>query len=177
MTATIPQVSKQSEIFSRVDGVFYRAIDPRYAEHAISGSRTAGRYSARNQPTLYLSSSIEGVEAAMIAHAGGRSTTLETIALAVRAERIFDMRDVDARKAANIELEDAIAPWQEVSARGEVPRSWAVRERVEQLGGFGLIDPSRKVPGLWHLVLFTWNTGKGPQVVSERYETTPSSRP
>jgi hypothetical protein len=27
-----------------------------------------------------------------------------------------------------------------------------------------LIDPSRKAPGLWHLVLFSWNQDNAPQV-------------
>lgn len=113
MAPALPQVSRQSAIFSRIEGVFYRAIDPRYREYAIAGSRSAGRYSASNQPTLYLSSSIEGVDAAMIAHASGRPTRLDTVAIEVCADRIFDMRDTDARDAANIQLLDAIAPWQE----------------------------------------------------------------
>lgn len=54
--------------YTRIEGVFYRAIDPAYRDFALSGSRTPGRYSRGDQPTLYLSSSPQGVEAAMQAH-------------------------------------------------------------------------------------------------------------
>ncbi|WP_368074223.1 hypothetical protein [Curtobacterium sp. SGAir0471] len=43
-----------------------------------------------------------------------------------------------------------------------MPTSWLVRDRLVALGADGLIDPSRKRPGLWHLVLFRWNTADVP---------------
>jgi pentose-5-phosphate-3-epimerase len=36
--------------------------------------------------------------------------------------------------------------------------------KVIEAGANGLIDPSRKRPGLWHLVLFRWNEANGPKV-------------
>ena len=152
-----PTIFSQSSLFSRVEGTFYRAVDPRYASRAAAGSRAAGRYSSDRQPTLYLSSSQEGVEAAMTAHASRRPTGLVTVELDLCVDQIFDLRDVEACNLAGILLDDAMEPWQEIAAVGGVPRSWRVRERIEQLGGKGLIDPSRTSPGLWHLVLFSWN--------------------
>ena len=69
-----------------------------------------------------------------------------------------------SQEAAGIHLADAVAPWQEVVAAGETPRSWIVRDRLVGLGANGLIDPSRKSPGLWHLVLFRWNDAGAPTV-------------
>lgn len=92
-----------------VHGTFFRAIDPAYRDFALAGSRSAGRYSRPEQPTLYLGSSPEGVEAAM-------------------------------------------------------PSSWRVRAQLEAVGASGLVDPSRKRPGLWHLVLFRWNEPGAPTV-------------
>ena len=43
------------------------------------------------------------------------------------------------------------------SQKEGTPRSWHVRAQLEAMGAQGLIDPSRKAPGLWHLVLFAWN--------------------
>ena len=41
--------------------------------------------------------------------------------------------------------------------RGEEPPSWTVSDRARAIGAAGLIDPSRRAPGAWHLVLFRWN--------------------
>lgn len=147
-----------------VDGVFYRAIDPAYRNVALSGSRGPGRYSNSNQPTLYLSSSPAGVEAAMRSHRGNRRVSLEIVEVRVIANKIFDLRNADAVLAAGINLHDAIAPWQEMVKEGGVPPSWAVRNRLESLGVNGLIDPSRKATGLWHLVLFSWNNNSQSHV-------------
>ncbi|EPN9363445.1 RES family NAD+ phosphorylase [Cronobacter muytjensii] len=145
-----------TRFYTSVNGIFYRAIDPAYRHFALSSSRAPGRYSGGDQPTLYLSSSPEGVGAAMQAHRDNRAS-LEIIKVSVVAEKIFDLRDGGAMLAAGIDLHDAIAPWQETVKEGGIPRSWKVRQRLESLGMKGLIDPSRKVPGLWHLVLFSWN--------------------
>ncbi len=147
-----------------VEGIFHRAVDPAYREFALSGSRLPGRYSRADQPTLYLSASPEGVEVAMRAHKGDRSQTLSLVSVRVRAENIFDLRDPSARAHAGINLEDATAPWQELVRNGQEPRSWKVRDQLEALGAQGLMDPSRKSPGLWHLVLFTWNRDHAPAV-------------
>ena len=140
-----------------IDGIFYRAIDPAYRNFALSGSRGPGRYSDSDQPTLYLSSSPEGVEAAMTSHSANRRASLEIVRVSVTTNKIIDLRNDEALLAAGSDLGDAIAPWQEIGREGGVPRSWKVRKRLESLGIKGLIDPSRKAPGRWHLVLFSWN--------------------
>ncbi|WP_282827001.1 RES family NAD+ phosphorylase [Gulosibacter sediminis] len=153
-----------STFTSEIRGTFYRAIDPSFREFAIAGSRSAGRYSRAHEPTLYLSSSVDGVEAAMIAHKDARSAALEIVEIEVEAAGIVDLRDADALEAAGIDLADAVAPWQDVVASGGTPPSWAVRDHLLELGTNGLIDPSRKRPGLWHLVLFRWNEAGAPTV-------------
>lgn len=164
---TGPRVSDGADApFTKVDGVFYRAVDPAYRDGALSGSRYPGRYSSAAQPTLYLSASRDGVAAAMKAHRDNRSGRLEIVSVHVAADRIFDLRDAPALALAamGIRLEDAVAPWQEVVAAGGIPTSWSVRDRLEALGAQGLVDPSRKAPGLWHLVLFSWNQDDSPAV-------------
>lgn len=147
-----------------IRGTFYRAIDPNFLEFAIAGSRSAGRYSRAYEPTLYLSSSVDGVEAAMIAHKGARSAALKIVEIDVEASGIVDLRDTNALEAIGIDLADAAAPWQDVAAAGGTPSSWTVRDRLLEAGANGLIDPSRKRPGLWHLVLFRWNEADAPTV-------------
>lgn len=160
-----PSVRATGGLFSATEGTFCRAVDPEYRLEALAGSRDAGRYSSPQQPTLYLSSSRQGADTAMIAHGDRQTPELEIMELHVDAERLVDLRDPAARDAAGVTLDDALVPWQEIIARGEEPSSWAVRQRLEELGAHGLIDPSRKRPGLWHLVLFRWNRDTGPSVV------------
>jgi RES domain-containing protein len=151
-------------LFTRVEGVFYRAVDPAYRAYALAGSRTPGRYSSAAQPTLYLSATPEGVDAAMAAHRDRRSAGLAIVRVHVQATRICDLRDAAALAALGVRLEDAAAPWQDIVAAGGRPHSWGVREHLETAGANGLIDPSRKAPGLWHLVLFCWNEDDAPRV-------------
>jgi len=147
-----------------IRGTFYRAIDPQFREFAIAGSRSAGRYSRAHEPTLYLSSSVDGVEAAMNAHRNARSAALEIVEVEVEAPGIVDLRDASALDSVGLTIADAIAPWQEIAEAGGTPRSWNVRDRLLAAGARGLIDPSRKSPGLWHLVLFRWNETGTPTV-------------
>lgn len=100
----------------------------------------------------------------MIAHQDSRSTALEIVAVDVSASGIVDLRDANALQRLDIDVSAAVAPWQDVVARGETPPSWTVRDRLVAAGANGLIDPSRKNPKLWHLVLFRWNTLGAPTV-------------
>lgn len=122
--------SIDSTFASAIRGTFYRAIDPNFREFAIAGSRSVGRYSRAHEPTLYLSSSVDGVEAAMIAHKDARSVALEIVEIDVEASGIVDLRDANTLEAAGIDLADAVAPWQDIAAAGGTPSSWAVRDRL-----------------------------------------------
>ena len=77
----------------------------------------------------------------------------------VKAKDIFDLRVPDALDEVHRKAGDPFADWQDAAARGREPTSWRARDWIEGVGEKGLIDPSRKAPGLWHLVLFTWNVG------------------
>lgn len=150
-------MSDAAQIFTSIHGTFYRAVDPQFAAAALSGSRSAGRYSRAHEPTLYLSSSVEGVTTAMRAHHTSRAAQLTVVSISVEATRMVDLRDPTTTAHLGIKLSDAAAPWQDITAQGGSPPSWTVRDTVLQAGADGLIDPSRTSPGLWHLVLFRWN--------------------
>lgn len=150
-------MSHEALVFTSVHGTFYRAVDPQFFTDALSGSRSAGRYSRAHEPTLYLSSSVDGVDTAMRAHRSSWVTGLELVNVKVQATRIVDLRDAATTAHLGIDLSGAMAPWQEIVAQGGSPPSWQVRDLVVRAGADGLIDPSRTSPGLWHLVLFHWN--------------------
>lgn len=162
--SVFPIIRPETGLFRSVEGVFYRTIDPTYRNDVISGSRLPGRYSTCDQPTLYLSSSPDAMNASIRVHAENRSSKQEVMLIEVLGDGIFDLREEKHRNVAGIDINDAISPWQQVVKDGGNPSSWAVRDRIVQLGGKGLIDPSRQIPGLWHLVLFQWNQERAPQV-------------
>ena len=164
MQSDEPKVIRDGAAMCTVTGSFFRAVDPAYRATALEGSRSAGRYSPPDVPTLYLSSSRDGVAAAMIAHSDDRTPNLEVLQFDVEAERIVDLRDHEALKSMGIDPADAAADWQELVAAGRSPSSWKVREALESFGARGLIDPSRKQPHLWHLTLFSWNADGAPSV-------------
>jgi RES domain-containing protein len=147
-----------------VAGTFYRAVAPAHAAAALSGSHRAGRYSRPGQPTLYLSASRAGVDAAMRAHTTATDPAKVVLTLRVEADALFDLRDAEAvervRRAAGAPFGD----WQQDLADGREPSSWRARDWIAAQGAQGLIDPSRQAPGLWHLVLFHWNVTGAPQV-------------
>lgn len=145
-------------------GIFYRAVDPAHRETALSGSRGPGRFSRADQPTLYLSASPEGVAAAMMAHNGAPGARC-ILRFSVEARDICDLRDRSGLAQAGLDPAAGAAPWQKIVQNGGAPPSWMLRKKLEQCGARGLIDPSRKAPGLWHLVLFAWNCPDGARVL------------
>lgn len=150
--------------FFDIEGRFYRSVDANYSADALAGSFAAGRYSSSDQRALYLSASKDGVNAAMQAHILPDSPARIILEFNVCAQQIFDLRDIDACYHYGISQADAAAPWQEDVRKGKIPSSWHVAHRVREIGAFGLIDRSRKVPNLWHLVLFEWNISGRPTI-------------
>ena len=141
-----PLLQHAGDLRWRVDGLFHRAVDPAHRASALAGSRSPGRYSRPDQPTLYLSSSPEGVAAAMVAHRAARGD-LVVVTFEVHAEGIIDLRETAALHQAGVDPADAAAPWQDVVAAGGTPRSWGVRQRLEDLGAHGRSTPRAPAPG------------------------------
>lgn len=102
MQRTEPVVTLDDAVMRTVTGTFFRAVDPAYRDAALEGSRSAARYSPPDVPTLYLSSSRDGVAAATIAHSNERTPGLEVLQFDVEADRIVDLRDHDALKSIGI---------------------------------------------------------------------------
>ncbi|PCJ90345.1 MAG: hypothetical protein COA52_10365 [Hyphomicrobiales bacterium] len=152
--------------FISLKGRFYRSIDANYVAQVLDGSIQPGRYSAQDQKTLYLSPTKQGVEAAMLSHTHAHTPQRTMVELGVVASHIFDLRDTKACRLAGINVDDVSSPWQEAVGRGETPPSWHVANQLRKMGAHGLIDPSRKAPGLWHLVLFEWNVPERPLVTT-----------
>lgn len=74
--------------------------------------------------------------------------------------KLFDLRSDEARDVDRL----ASQSWMNALSRGEEPWSWVAADKIRSLGYDGLIDPSRRRPGLWHITLFRWNDDNAPQV-------------
>jgi hypothetical protein len=60
----------------------------------------------------------------------------------------------------------ASQPWRKLLAEGGTPACWRAADQLRQQGHVGVIDPSRRRPGLWHVTLFRWNEPGAPPVES-----------
>lgn len=95
-----PTVVRTDDHLSTVSGTFYRAVGPGHEADVLRGSRIPGRYSPADAPKLYVSSSRDGVSAAMRAHSSPRSADLNVVTLLVEAQGVFDLRDPDVLASA-----------------------------------------------------------------------------
>lgn len=130
----------------------------------LDGTERPGRYNRPGERTLYASGSRAGVRAA-VARYGDAPRAL--MRLEIAAERLLDLRDTADRAALGIAALAAVGDWQAALARGEEPPSWHIADQARAIGAAGLIDPSRRAPGEWHLVLFGWNRPGLPRVVAQ----------
>jgi len=150
-------------LLAEVRGNFYREVDRDRANTALAGSHRPARYSRADQPTLYLSSSPSGVDAAMQAHRHGERPRI-VLTFGLGAASVFDLREAEALAMVRREAGDPLGDWQRALAHSETPSSWRARDWIEASGAVGLIDPSRRAAGLWHLVLFRWNEAGAPTI-------------
>ena len=66
-----------SPFMSAIRGTFLRAVDPRFREFALEGSRSAGRDCGADDPPRYIGLPVEGVDASMLTHKGVRQRNVE----------------------------------------------------------------------------------------------------
>lgn len=142
-------------------GPCWRAVAVGREAAVLDGAVRAGRYNRPGERTLYMSGSPESVAAAM-ARYGDAPRAL--VGLTVEATGLLDLRDRAACAVLGIDPARAKEDWIAALDRDEVPASWTVSNRARAVGAKGLIDRSRRAPGLWHLVLFRWNEPDGARV-------------
>nr|WP_254170502.1 RES family NAD+ phosphorylase [Roseibium polysiphoniae] len=124
--------------------------------------RPAARFNRKGQDALYLSPDELSARVAI-----GQYVTPETSERVLLTFDLSDCRLCDLRHPDAAELyELARQPWIAPLEAGATPPSWSAADEIRKAGFDGLIDPSRRRPGLWHVTLFRWNEGDGPKVRS-----------
>ena len=122
--------------------------------------RPAGRFNRPGQDALYLSPDALSASVALGGYAKPYDPPRVLVRYTVECCVLLDLRD--PRSAALHER--ARQPWRSALDHGEEPASWAAADVVRASGAAGLIDPSRRRPGLWHVTLFRWNEPGAPNV-------------
>ncbi len=124
-------------------------------------ARPPARFNRLGQDALYLSPDEEAARVAIggYVQAGDPPRLLQRYQ--VTACDLLDLRLPE--NAALYEL--AKQPWQPPFKAGDAPPSWSAADEIRKRGIKGLIDPSRRRPGLWHVTLFNWNEDGAPKVM------------
>lgn len=78
----------------------------------------------------------------------------------VQACQLVDLRHPNAEELRRLASQD----WQGALRNGDEPASWQVVDTLRESNEVGLIDPSRKNVGSWHVTLLRWNETDAPRV-------------
>ncbi len=150
-------------MLTEVSGEFVKIVwadDPDV--HLMRGApdRPPARFNRRGQDALYLSPDVESAKVAIGQDV--RNDDRPRVVLTFEVERcaLFDLRSPEAADIYAL----ASQPWRKLVAAGRDPSSWFAADRIRADGHIGLIDPSRRRPGLWHITLFRWNEASAPGV-------------
>jgi RES domain-containing protein len=151
-------------MLTEVSGRFVKIVwadDPDIHLTRGAPDRPPARFNRLGQDALYLSPDVESARVAIGQNVkeGDRPRVLLTFD--VQRCALFDLR---APEAADIYAR-ASQPWRKLLAAGGEPPSWEAADRLRTDGYVGLIDPSRRRPGLWHIALFQWNGPVAPSVL------------
>ena len=151
-------------MLTEVSGKFVKIVwaeDPDIHLTRGSSDRPPARFNRLGQDALYLSPDVESARVAIgqDVKEGDRPRVLLTFE--VQRCALFDLR---APEAADI-YALASQPWRRLLAAHGEPSSWSAADQLRSDGYVGLIDPSRRRPGLWHITLFRWNEPGAPDVL------------
>ncbi|MEP2707172.1 MAG: RES family NAD+ phosphorylase [Roseibium sp.] len=123
-------------------------------------SRPAARFNRQGQDALYLSPDEQSARVAIGQYIKETDHNRVLLTYRISKFKLFDLRD-----PANSRVYDqARQPWLQPLADGETPASWNASDQIRDMGYDGLIDPSRRRPGLWHITLFHWNEPGTPNI-------------
>ncbi len=153
-------------MLTEVSGEFVKIVwagDPDV--HLMRGApdRPPARFNRRGQDALYLSPDVESARVAIGQDVNAGDPPRIVLTFQVERCALFDLRSPEAADIYAI----ASQPWRALLAAKGTPPSWHAADQLRQKGYVGLIDPSRRRPGLWHITLFRWNAPKAPGVIRQ----------
>lgn len=153
-------------MLTEVSGEFVKIVwadDPDIHLMRRAPDRPPARFNRRGQDALYLSPNIESARVAIGQDVNERDRPRIVLAFQVERCALFDLRNPEAADIYAI----ASQPWRALLAAGGTPPSWHAADQLRENGYVGLIDPSRRRPGLWHITLFRWNEPGAPSILRQ----------
>lgn len=146
-----------------IGGKFVRICSENQIESVLerhSPERPEARYNRRGQDTLYLTPTESSARTAMMKYAKKIKSPLFLVRYEIETCFLVDLRHPFFQDYRDLLGSD----WQKAIEKGSEPPSWQVSDRLRQANQVGLLDPSRKNPAIWHIVLFRWNEAGAPNV-------------
>ena len=150
-------------MLTEISGVFVKiafASDVEILLERGLPNRPPNRFNRVGQNALYLSPNEESARVAMEGYVKEGDPERVLLRYEVDQCKLFDLRHPDAAEIHAL----ACLSWRDVLAKGQSPKSWKVAEYLRESNYVGLIDPSRRRPGWWHITLFRWNENDAPYV-------------
>jgi RES domain-containing protein len=150
-------------VLSEVSGVFVKIAFATAADVVLARGvpdRPAARFNKVGQDALYLSPDEESAKVAIGEYVKADDPPRVLLRFDVERCSLFDLRHPSA---ANV-YELARQGWRRALANSVEPASWGAADDIRRSGHVGLIDPSRRRPGLWHITLLRWNEPGAPRV-------------
>lgn len=150
-------------MLTEISGVFVKIAYANDADVALARGlpyRPPARFNRQGQDALYLSPDEISARVAIGEYVRADDPPRVLLRYEVQSCTLFDLRHPNASDVYSL----ARQPWQQALARNEEPLSWQAADHIRDSGHVGLIDPSRRRPGLWHITLFRWNEPGAPRV-------------
>ena len=161
--STRPSTPRRCDVLTDVSGTFVKIAFADAGDIALArgiSDRPLARFNRRGQDALYLSPDEDSARVAIGEYVTADNPARVLLRFEVELCSLLDLRHPEAA----LLCEQARQSWKRAIANGEEPSSWAAADHIRSLGHVGLIDPSRRRPGLWHITLFRWNEAGAPRV-------------
>ncbi len=146
-----------------ITGTFVKIVFAEDADIFLArglAKRPASRFNRPGENALYLSPNAESARVAIGEYVKPGDPPRFLLRYEVSPCSLFDLRHPNNGDIYEL----ARQSWRPVLARGEEPASWQASDHIRSSGHKGLIDPSRRPPGLRHITLFHWNMPDAPTV-------------
>ncbi len=150
-------------MLTEVSGTFVKIAFAEDADVSLmrgDPDRPAARFNRTGQDALYLSPDQTSAAVAIGQYVTPDDPPRVLLSFAVEPCKLLDLRHPDAADLYS----RARQPWQSALAAGRDPEPWSAADAVRASGHAGLIDPSRRRAGLWHITLFRWNDIGAPTI-------------
>lgn len=150
-------------MLTEVEGRFVKIAFAKDADVSLSrglAHRPAARFNRIGQDALYLSPDEVSARVAIGEYVKPEDPPRVLLTFEVERSTLFDLRHPQSSDVYEL----ARQSWRKALQAGEEPKSWEAADFIRQSGHVGLIDPSRRRPGLWHITLMRWNEADAPSV-------------